>query len=147
VFRNNPKLMAAGAFLAGGVLVGGITFGTAVAHGAGTGGAGKGLSDAQYTSEHAWVQPIGGPGNVALSIPSGEQLTITGTAAYTGQTTCTLDATLNGLTAAYTFTGEPDGTEGATFQTPIYAQSGNKESCSNANIINLVGYLTPIPAG
>jgi hypothetical protein len=147
MFTNHPKAAALGAFLAGGVLVGGITFGTAVAHGAGAGGGGKGLSDAQYTSEHAWVQPISGSGNVALSIPSGEQLTITGSAAFTGANTCTLDATLNSLTVAYTFTGEPDGTEGATFQTPIYADSANKESCSNGNIINLVGYLTPIPAG
>lgn len=58
MFRDNPKLMAGGTFLAGGILVGGITFATAAAHGAGSGGGGKGLSSAEYTAKYAFAQGI-----------------------------------------------------------------------------------------
>jgi hypothetical protein len=143
MLRNNPKLMAAGAFFAGGVLVGGITLGTAVAHGAGTGAGGKGQSDAQYTAKNAWAQD-GDASSTALTIPSGDRLTITAAVSFNGGTTCQINATVNGTSLVYTIVADQDGEATSAFQsTPVDA---GLVQCGAPDVA-LFGYLTPINAG
>jgi hypothetical protein len=134
-----------GAFIAGGVLVGGIAF-AGVAHGAITnsGTTSTGQSDAQYTAKHAWAQSIPTANTpTTLSIPTGERLTITDATDEGDQTTCTVSATLNGVSVPYAITSQQDGATAATFQ-PIYVDSGTA-ACGGDGAI-LVGYLTPVPA-
>jgi hypothetical protein len=141
---------ALGAFLAGGVLVGGVAF-AGVAHGASTdaGTTSTGQTDSQYMAKHAWQQSYTGTGNVALSIPSGQRLTVTAAVTSTGEniSECTVNVTVNGAPASINVWTQADGTGPGVWQT-IYADSG-KISCSNltsGQSVTLVGYLTSIPA-
>lgn len=119
---------ALGAFLAGGV---------------GTDATTGGQSDAQYTAKHAWIQALPGSENpTGLSIPSGDELTLTSVDG--SENSCTLSATLNGVQVTYGLNVTSDGGN-EQFQ-QIYLDSGTI-SCDNASTGALVGYLTPIPAG
>jgi hypothetical protein len=146
MFKDNPKLMAAGAFLAGGILVGEIALGTAVVHGAGTTTGGTGQSSAQYTAKHAWAQATPQSGqSIPLSVPSGQRLTITGFVTGGSQVDCTVTSTVNGTNVAYLIDANPDGiTEAASGFQPVYADSAGSITCpSNSAPATFVGYLTP----
>jgi hypothetical protein len=148
MFTSNPKLAAAATFLAGGVLVGGITLAMGVAHGAGTGAlttnagtTSAGESSAQYTAKHAWAQVVNG--SATLSIPSGDRLTITFVGGSSAE--CTVITVVNGTTVSYAVASQTDGTNPDTFA-PISADSANVV-CGTGIVVEVVGYLTPIPAG
>ena len=142
MLRDNPKLMAAGAFLAGGILVGGVTLGTAVAHGAGTGIPGKGLSAPQYEATNAWSQQATSGVQTTFSIPTGDRLTITNAIAFGAGGECDGTAALNGVKLSYLVNFAVDGNGQSAFS-PIYADAG-EISCSGGIGGTLIGYLTPI---
>lgn len=140
MFRDNPKFMAAGAFVAGGILVGGITFATTAAHGAGSGGGGKGLSSAEYTAKYAFVQEVS---NIptALNVPAGDRLTITNIVNNDTPSGCSITATLNGVSAIYIFQEQDgDGSSSANI-TPVSLDSGAVHCGYSAAVI---GYVTPM---
>ena len=104
-----------------------------------------GLSSAQYTSANAWVQSVATSGTT-LSIPSGEQLTITGALFPEGMSDYGVQATLNGTTATYEVTASTAGAGSSTdSKRPSMRTSGSIESCDDTTDMNLVGYLTPVP--
>lgn len=150
----DSKLAALGAFLAGGALVGVITLATGSAHGVGTTTPAYTESSAQYTAQSAWVQSIttivSGTATTALSIPSGQRLTITGVIAG-GQDTvgieCNISGEMNGTSVSYQLT-VGTGNESSSETSSMYLELGNI-SCGAGNdqTVSLVGYLTPIPAG
>ena len=162
MFTSKAKVAAVGAFLAGGVLVGGVTLAMGVAHGASTTGTAlttsTGQSDAQYTAKHAWAQSVpvtAGTTTTPLSVPSGERITITSAISSFGgnvSTFCTIDAMVNGASVSYSLNAATDGFLNNPIETPfqsIYADSGSL-SCGGGgggDVVTLVGYLTPIPAG
>jgi hypothetical protein len=150
------KVAAVGAFLAGGVLVGTITFAAGAAHGTNyvtttttTTNPGKYESSAQFEAQQAWVQSIpSGGSSVALTIPSGDRLTITSAVGQFQETqTCAINATVGGTAVSYYLSATVDGTwvySGVAYPTtaqPVYADSGSAGCPFGAT---LVGYLTPI---
>ncbi len=151
MFSNHPKLAALGVFAAGGALVGAFSLAAGVAHGAGTTNPGAKESSAQYTAQEAWQETIPFNAATALSIPTGDRLTITSVLSPLsgGTDQCGLTTVVNGSSATYLVLSDREGVDQQDDQ-PINADSGSV-TCTLAGesgaAANLVGYLTPIPAG